>query len=684
MRINCSRSWVFSRRLTCRWLIVVLLCALGTPTIVWASHQVDLTEIGIEELMDMEITSVSRHPQKISDSAAAVFVITQEDIRRSGVTSIPEALRMVPGIEVARLGSNKWAVSSRGFNGRFANKLLVLMDGRSLYSPFFSGVFWEMQDTLLEDIDRIEVIRGPGAALWGANAVNGVINIITKDAAKTQGDLVTAGAGTEERGFVGLRHGGKLGEDSYYRIYGKYFDRDDFVTLDGESADDDWRMAQGGFRLDTALSHQDSLTLQGDIFNGQAGSNLDVPELTPPYSETLHDDSRLSGFNLLSRWTRDFSSSAEVNLQAYYDHSEYGDPAGRDIQDTLDIDFQHRFVPAEHHELLWGLGFRQYWVKFENSATVSLDPDHRSFSLFTGFLQDDIYLIEDRLRLTLGSKFEHNELSGWEVQPNLRLLWRPAEGHTFWAAASRAVRTPSTVENDGRINLMTLPPDSLYPGSPPALVSLFASPDFEPEEVKAFEIGYRVQPADAFFIDVATFYNLYDQLRSLMSGTPFLETDPAPAHLVVPSQEVNQMSGRTYGVEVAADWQALPWWNLRLAFSTLQILLKVKGNSADTTSESIEGDSPHYLSSLRSQMDLSKRLQLDLWLRCVDKIPNQNVAGYLTLDVRLGWHFSDDLELSLVGQNLFDNQHPEGVTEFLSAGRSEVPRGVFGKIDWRF
>jgi iron complex outermembrane receptor protein len=665
-------------------LLLVLAGVVSAPGLASAVARIDLTEIGLEELMDLEITSVSRRPQKISDTAAAVFVITREDLRRSGVTSIPEALRMAPGLEVARLGANKWAVTARGFNGRFANKLLVLMDGRSVYTPFFSGVFWEVQDTLLEDIDRIEVIRGPGAALWGANAVNGVINIITREARDTQGALASAGFGTEERGFVGLRQGGRLGEQGHYRVYAKYFDRDEFVTATGAGAADDWRMAQGGFRADWSPSERDALTLQGDLYESRAGMSLTIPSLLPPYAETIHDDTPLAGFNLLSRWTRAFSPSAEMSLQTYYDRSENGDLAGKEIQDTLDIDFQHRFLAAPRHEVLWGLGFRQNRVEFNNTLTVSLDPDQRRFNLFTAFLQDDIFLVEDRLRLTLGSKFEHNAFSGLEIQPNLRLLWLPGGGHTFWVAASRAVRTPSMVENDGRINLETLPPESLFPGSPPALISLFASPEFESEEVKAFELGYRVQPTEAFFIDVAAFYNIFDRLRSLQTGQPLLEVEPAPVHLVLPSQVVNGMTGASYGVEVATDWQALPWWSLRLAFSALQLQLKVAADSADTTAATIEGDSPHYQFSLRSQMDLSERLQLDLWLRYVDELPSSAVDAYFTLDLRIGWRLRDNLDFSLVGQNLLDNRHPEGVTEFLSAGRTETPLGVFGKLTWRF
>ncbi len=371
----------------------------------------DLTELSLEELMDIEITSVSKKPERLADAAAAIFVITQEDIRRSGVTSIPEALRMVPGINVARIDSNKWAITSRGFNGRFANKLLVLIDGRIVYAPSFSGVYWEVQDTLMEDVDRIEVIRGPGATLWGANAVNGVINIITKSVADTQGGLVAMGAGTKERGFGGVRYGTDMGEATYGRFYAKGFKRDEFVHTTGDDAGDDWDMLRGGFRVDSLLYDRDPVTVQGDIYHGNINQTLNLSILSAPYSDILEDKSKVSGWNLLTRWQHTLSPTSDLTLQAYYDRTDRDDAVYGEIRNTFDIDLQHQFAAYERHEVIWGLGYRYVHddISTNSSNTLILDPDSSSDELFSAFVQDKITVIEDYLWLTIGSKFEHND-----------------------------------------------------------------------------------------------------------------------------------------------------------------------------------------------------------------------------------------------------------------------------------
>ena len=637
-----------------------------------------LKSLEIEELLRVEVTSVAKKAQKLSEAPAAIFVITREDIRRSGATSIPEALRMVPGLEVAQIDANKWAITSRGFNGRFANKLLVLIDGRSVYTPLFSGVYWDVQDSLLEDLERIEVIRGPGATLWGANAVNGVINIITKQAKDTQGSLVTGGFGTEERGFGGVRYGKKLGDDTYYRVYAKYFDRDSRVYASNHDASDEWDVKRAGFRVDRQGAGGDSLTLQGDYYDGETGERVMTKSLDPTDPPGFDADNDISGGNVVSRWKHTISDTSEMILQLYYDRTERKSAILEQTHDTIDIDCQHQFVLGERQEIVWGVGYRFTSDDLGSTFYTSYSPDSRNDNLYSGFLQDDITIAENKLHLTLGSKFEYNEYTNFEIQPNARLMWTPKEQHSIWAAVSRAVRTPSRTEDDGRINGMVIP------GTPPVVVALCGDRDFESEELLAYELGYRVQPTDRLSLDVAGFFNDYDNLRTLEAGTPFLETSPSPQHMVLPSSADNKMEGTTYGIEVAADWHALDWWRMQAAYTYLQMQLHLDGDSADTISESAEGESPHYQISVRSSMDVMPNVELDLWVRYVDNLPSQDVGSYVTLDTRLGWKPHEHFELSIVGQNLLESHHPEFEPDFIDTVPTEVERSVYGSVTWQF
>ncbi|MBI5468977.1 MAG: TonB-dependent receptor [Deltaproteobacteria bacterium] len=646
-------------------------------------HSKDLMTLSIEELMDIEVTSVSKKLQKLLEAPAAVFVVTQEDIRRSGASNIPDALRMVPGLQVARIDANKWAITSRGFNGRFANKLLVMIDGRSVYTPLFSGVFWDQQDTLIEDIERIEVIRGPGATMWGANAVNGVINIITKGAKDTQGVLLSTGAGSEERGFLNLRYGNKIG-DASYRVYLKYFDRDTSVAPGGGEAADAWNVLRAGFRADMEMKESDSLTLQGDFYNGEAGITTTAATLTSPFQSTSSDDTYIAGGNLLARWRRAFSSTSDMALQFYYDRTEFKFEDIEENRDTFDLDFQHRFALGGLHEILLGLGYRLTRDDIKSSFYLSLDPESRQDNLLSAFVQDEIELLKEKLVLTVGSKFEHNNYTGVEIQPSARLLWTPDPDHSVWTAVSRAVRTPSRAEDDIRINSRVVPPGVFDPALP-AILAVLGDRNYESEELIAFELGYRLRPLERLSLDLATFYNLYDNMRTLELGSASLETTPSPAHIVVPFTAANMMDGETYGVEVSADWQALDWWSVHLAYTYMEINLRLEGGSTDTTSEeNVEGQSPHSQISLRSFMDLGKGLELDIWARYVDDLPDLNIESYTTLDARLSWKPRKDLEISVIGQNLLDKSHREFAPELINILATEVERSVYGKLTWRF
>ncbi len=646
----------------------------------------DLTALSIEELMNIEVTSVSKRAQPLSDTASAIFVITQEDIRRSGVTSIPEALRMAPGLEVARIDANKWAITARGFNGRFANKLLVLIDGRTVYTPLFSGVFWDEQDTFLENIERIEVIRGPGASLWGANAVNGVINIITKKAGETTGGLFSAGGGTEERYFGGVRYGWDLGNNAYLRVYGKHFNRSGFVDAQGQDAADGWYQSRAGFKLDWEKSERDSFTVQGETYKGKSGFTLFVPISEPPYSTSFSEKADLSGGHLLARWRHVHSDTSDMTLQAYYDRSKGTDSTLEERQDTIDVDFQHHLLVHERHEIIWGLGYRYYRDHTQGGSFVSIEPPDKGLHLFSAFIQDEITLVKDRLMLTVGSKFEHNDFTGFEVQPTARILWSPHEKQRVWAAVSRAVRTPSRSDEGAVAQSLALPPNSgLNPAPFPVFVEFRGSNDFESETLIAYEAGYRVQPGNGLSVDLAVFYNKYDKLRTTDNPVASVRLSPPPPRVNVSVTADNKAKGETYGAEFAVDWQVFPWWRLKASYTYLQMQIHRIEGSSDVGAEAAEGDDPHNQFSLRSLMDLGRNVEFDAWFRYVDNLPSLGIRSYVTCDARIAWRSLKNVEIALVGQNLLDNHHPEqGLDTLLSNQSTEVPRGVYGKITWKF
>ncbi len=441
--------------------VLAVLACMGMTAGQAETATPDLTQFSIEDLMRVKVVSAAKMEQALLDTAAAVFVITADDIRRSGVTNVMEALRLAPGVEVARIDSSRWAITIRGINGRFANKLLVLIDGRSIYTSQFSGVYWEVQNLFLPDIERIEVIRGPGGSLWGANAVNGVINIITKNSKDTQGGLVTLTAGNEERAIAGVRYGGKLGDDARYRIYGQFTERDGLVTPDGRDADDDWRIGRGGFRLDWIPSAQDTVAVQGDHYKGNFDQNLTTSGLTQPYIEQQLSPAKDSGGSFQARWEHQYSAASQTGLQIYYQYADREDPLYISDSETFDIDFQHNFAWDDRQEIVWGLGYRRNQDYFTDTEFSSVNPSKQKTELFSAFVQDQADLIPEQLRLTAGIKIEHNDFTGWEWQPSVRMIWTPHPDHRLWAAVSRAVRTPSRGEEDAQVNLYVLPPSPL-------------------------------------------------------------------------------------------------------------------------------------------------------------------------------------------------------------------------------
>lgn len=645
----------------------------------------DISRMSLEDLMNVEVTSVSKRTQRVADAAAAVFVITQEDIRRSGAASIPEALRMVPGLQVSRIDENKWAIGSRGFNGRFDNKLLVLIDGRSVYTPLFSGVYWNVQDVMLEDVDRIEVIRGPGATLWGANAVDGVINIITKPAQATQGGVVTAEVGTEERTAESVRYGGKLGSSSYYRVYSKYFDWEPSIDATGKRSNDEWNAVRGGFRMDIQPSRPNSLTLQGDLYRSNYNETLTIPSLNPPYSSTFPNDGDYAGGNLLARWNHAFSRSS-TSLQVYFDDTNVVDNSlFTDHENVYDIDFQHDIHVGESQELVWGLGYRSIQDSNGSSFTVSLQPNHSRLNQFSAFLQDEFAFFDRRLRVDVGSKFEHNDFTGFEWQPNIRFLGNISKDQSVWAAVSRAVRTPALTEEGLRLNEAVVPPGAPPFFSPqPVVEAIFGSPQFKSEDLLAYEAGYRVQATKSLSLDIAAFYNHYSNLRSAEPGLPFVEGNPVPTDVVFPFVASNKMGGGTYGIEPFAEWKVLPKWRLLGSYSYLQMDIRKNKNSQDPTPDNPDGQSPRHQFYVQSSIDLPKHLEQDLSLRYVDRLSSLNIPSYYSLDFHLGWRPGTHLELSLVGRDLLNSKHLEFIPEFINTTPTEVRRNISGRITWRF
>ncbi|MBN2373715.1 TonB-dependent receptor [bacterium] len=651
----------------------------------------DFTDMSLEELKQVMIISILKKPQKLSDATSAISVITQEDIRRSGVTNIPELLRSVPGFQVAQISSNTWAVSARGFNNRFANKLLVLMDGRSVYKPLFSGVHWGAQDTILEDIERIEVIRGPGATLWGANAVNGVINIITKDAEDTQGGLITSGWFNEDRNFNAFRYGGKLNNnDAYWRLYLKYSERDSFLTEDRDDLSNNWNSVRGGGRLDWSLTERDSLSMQGEIYEGRDGERMTRPYEPVPFyppdkasveRERDDIDNNYFGANLLCHWRHTFSNTSDMTFQLYYDQTKqdidyiyyydnicaedkkitttnFANQTYKERFDILDFDLQHNFRLSMRHEIVWGLGYRFIKDIFEvrgiGGTATFLNPERRNTQLVSGFVQYGTDLVMDRLKMTLGSKFEDNDYTGFEYQPSVRILWRLTERQNFWAAVSRATRTPSRFETD----------------------YFEHSTNIGSEELIAYELGYRIQPADYFSMDLTGFYNEYDNLIAFIKDKYKLDIS-----------KKNIAGGQTYGGEMSANWDALKWWRLRGSYAYMEISINIDKDIYASHDIFFERINPRNQFSLLSSMDLFRVLEFDVDIRHVDSLSNY-IKGYEEMDARLGWIPRKNMEISLIGQNLLNKSHPEfvyvGFPPISIWETIEVERRVYGKITCRF
>ncbi len=645
--------------------LLAIACGLALAPAAHAAQNLD--ELSIEDLMNVEVTSVSKRSESAADAAAAVTVISSEDIRRSGATSIPEVLRGVPGLHVAQVSASIWQVTARGFNDQFANKLLVMIDGRSVYTPLFSGTFWDVQDVVLEDVERIEVVRGPGGTVWGANAVNGVINIITKSAEDTQGILTSALAGNQERGTGVARYGGSVAEKVYYRGYVKYLNRDTNDSADGIASNDDWDTIRGGFRIDSEITPSDQLTFQGDYYDGEADGV--AAGLLP-----LRTSSKLSGGNLLARWTRSMDERGELRVQTYYDRTERDTLTLDENRDTFDLTVEHQILLFDRHDVVWGLGYRLLNDENRSDPTepVSFRPGDRTDNLFSAFVQDQISLFGDRLALTVGTKLEHNDYSGFEFQPSARFLWRPDEVQRVWGAVSRAVRTPSRADHDIRI---------FQPTSATTFSSIQGSSSFDAEELLAFEFGYRVQPLDILSLDIATYYNIYDNLRSGVIGAPLVNF-PGLGLVTVPIGVANGHEAKGYGTEISTRLKPLPWWDLTINYTWMKVNVE-NGNVIVPLVDPQEDSTPEHQVQVLSRVDLPYGVSVDGSLYWVDETYSGAIDDYVRLDTRVGWKPREDLELEFVGQNLTDESHLEAPSSAFSQ-RTAVPRSYYGRMTWRY
>ena len=665
-----------------RWgVALVLTVSMQIPGAAQTGPR-DLTAISLEDLMNIQVTSVSKKEQKLAKAGAPVYVITQEDIHRLGATNIPDLLRMAPGVSVAQIDANSWAISVRGFNDRYADKVLVLIDGRSVFSPDTSGVFWDQQDVPLDDIERIEIIRGPGGTVWGGNAMNGVINIITKNAKNTTGGLINAGFGSSGNARGLVQYGGKIGQTGAYRAFGKYFNNGSSVFPNGTAAADGWHMSHGGFRSDWDLSSRDTLTVQGDLFKSTEGETLTTLFSNAlPAPRTLNDRIEVGGGNVLGRWNRTLSNGSDFSVQGYYDQYSRSYIGVRDTLGTTALDFEHHLTLGSRHDIVWGAGYRFTDDRFTRGYAANLLPLHPTDSLYSTFLQDEIRLTNS-LWLTVGSKFEHNAYTGFEYEPSAQLVWTPTTRQTFWASAARAIRQPARKDTDVQLDYATRP----LPNGGFALLQVTGNPNLKAEQLRDFEAGYRAQLTPRLSLDANAFLGLYRNMVEQVPGTPVFTTNPGPPHLIIPLVFTNARRIRTFGTEFFVNWNVSHRWKLSPGFSAIR--MKLESDALGTLSQIVPviDNTPEHQIQVRSSMDLTPRLAWDASIGYAGALRDEGTGptpGYTRVDTRLGWKVGEFIEISMVGQNLLTSRHAE-FPDVYPVHHTQVERSVFGKITWHF
>jgi iron complex outermembrane recepter protein len=637
----------------------------------------DLSQMSIEDLMSIQVTSASRKEQRTFDVAAAVFVITQDDIRRSGMTTIPDLLRLVPGVDVAQINSNKWAVSVRGFNSVYANKLLVLVDGRSLYNRIFAGVLWDAEHLLFDDVDRIEVVRGPGAAIWGANAVNGVINIVTKSAAATQGGLVRVDGGAGGTQGV-LRYGGKAGP-VHYRVFSQWARREESVLASGTGANDASHSVTTGFRADWARP-SDVFMIDSTVTAGEMRAlwpNFD-PQ-TAGRQPIATDPSAVQGGHVVGRWTRTGTSGSSLQVQSFLDVASRQEPIGRTHQRTFDVDSQYHQALGPRHDLVAGVGYRFIIDSYKAGVGFSITPVEASSSLVTAFAQDEVGFFDHRLSITLGSQVQYDADSGAGVQPSARVMWKVRPRQRVWAATSRALRTPSRYE---RGLTVTFPPVPTASGLP-LIVAAVGDPSVTTEMLTDVEAGYRIEIGATASIDVTGFSGHYRRLHTQEVAAPVVGLAPFP-HIYVASRFGNQLAATTRGVEVSGHWSPVRSWDLVGNYTAFDLTPHLAASSQDATAATEDGSVPRTQWLLRSAFEPMPRAAVAITLLRVGRLERLQVAAYTRADLTAEWRFNSRLSLMAAGQNLFDAAHPEFAGTDGLVLSTEVRRGASLRLRWTF
>jgi iron complex outermembrane recepter protein len=633
-------------------ILLVLVCTITLRAQSDVSLRLEpLKQLSLEQLAQTEVTSVNKEAVSAFQTPAAISVLTGEEIRRSGARNIPDLLRLIPGVEVGQIDSNEWAIGVRGFQGKLSRSVLVLIDGRSVYTPLFAGVYWEMQDVMIEDIDRIEIIRGPGGTIWGSNAVNGVINIISKSSRDTHGMLVSAGSGNWQKGFTNLRYG--AGTDALsYRVWGKAFNRGAQDHSDGNKFDD-WKRAQAGFRVDWKSGERDALTIEGDGYAAEAGQSVRLNFYSPPSNPIVNADRRFNGQNIMASWRRSLSPGSDIQFKTYYDRTQRDELSYKEVRQTVDADFIHHLA-WRRQDITWGLGTRISPSKFTQKVeTVDFTPHDSTYNIFSAFLQDDIFLVRDRLNVTVGTKFEHTTYSGFNYQPSVRVAWIPDPQHTVWGAVTRAVRTASRIEEGFNLTALLAPATPLY-------VRLIGDGKFEPEKMVAYELGFRKYITSRGFLSLALFHNRYDDVLSIEPRPTEVEGTPAPPHQVAPLDIRNGLLVKSTGGELTGLWDPHESMRLRFSYSYVRPDAKRKSTSNDaSTVRQVEGDTARHKIVVQNSIALPRDFQLNLAYRYVSAIPTQLVRGYSTADFRIARMLGQHFEVELVGRNLLQPSHAE-------------------------
>lgn len=661
-----------------RHLSILFGLGLAVPVVHAEPAGLDALALSLEELMSVVVTSASKKSQTLAETAAAVYVITAEDIRRSGASNIPEVLRLAPGVQVSSIGGNKWAVSIRGFADRFSNKLLVLVDGRSVYTPLFSGVLWESLDVPLETIARIEVIRGPGASIWGANAVNGVINILTQSPFDTLGSQVAVAAGSELKGYGYARHGWSPDPDTAISLHAKAHDVDAARQMGGGDGVDDWQGQSAGFKIERLLE-RGTLRLQGGISRTHAGDELTLISISPttalPVSPSVRSTEKISNSHLLARWEGLDREGSQDSLQFSLEHSDYRHVILTEQRVTADLEYQQRRRLSESQDLIWGLAYRYSTDRIGNAPVIQVGESERDSALYSVYAQDEITLTPERWRLSLGARLERNDYTGIVFQPNLRLLWTPGVENSVWLSLARAVRTPSRVERGGSVYI-----DVAQPGLPPPNIVQLVSRALADEHVNALDLGWRHRFNAGASLDLAAFHYQYEKLRGAAATAPQFVP---PGYLLIQTHENNANSAEVSGLEASLEWRPSSVWRMQASYGWLHYRIHTVALPGQLPSDYVDV-SPAHQFSLRSSLELSPRLRWDAWVRHVSRVKRYDTPAYTTLDMRLAWQARKDLEFSLVGQNLLDSAHPEFGSTFILSTPSEVERGVYLKADWKF